>query len=391
METLRIAIITETLPAAELNLQPWRYLGDLARALQAEGHETSVMTSEMGAQRWNDVPVRWHRNQTDYRSALALRRVLETERVDIGVCRLTAGLFFSTRRVPRDHSFRGRLIGVFLRPLHGGADLARRFLDPTMAAEIPHDRHHAALYVSRLLGTWPDASSFVDKFVFLWESDRDTATTAGLPSSTSAVVRHPFDPFFLERGPPTLGPRLSGILGPVGRRVVFTGPPEGSRGVDDMLRLPHSLPKDPPTQVVLLLRDRRFSVPSVARTRIGSHELLVVRGLLSRQELRAAYRVSDVAVLPYRFVRTGLPLVALEAVAAGLPVVTTRVHPIRELERRTGLVFAEPRDPSDLARRVEEIFDEDAVNGIRRRNEEWIRTTPDWTAVARTFVSRSES
>ncbi len=389
METLRIAIISETLPPAELNLQPWRYLGDLARALRTEGHETFVVTSEMGPQSWNGVPVKWHRNRDDYRTALALRRLLQTERFDIGVCRLTAGLFFSMRRGPREGPFRGRLIGIFLRPLHGGADLVRRFLDPTLAAEIPHDRHHAAMYVSRLVGTWPAAPAFVDKFGFLWDTDRNRAVVAGLPTSSCAVVRHPFDPFFLERGPPSLGPRLAGILGPVGRRVVFTGPPEGSRGVDDMLRLAHSLPSDPTTQVVLLLRDGSSSDLSVARTRIGAHELLVVRGLLSRQELRAAYQVSHVAVFPYRFVRTGLPLVALEAVATGLPVVTTRVHPIRELEGSTGLVFAEPRDPPGIARRIQEVFEEDTLKRIERMNQEWIRTTPDWTAVAKTFVSLS--
>jgi glycosyltransferase involved in cell wall biosynthesis len=229
----------------------------------------------------------------------------------------------------------------------------------------------------------------VDNFGFLWDSDRNRAVAAGLPPSSCAVIRHPFDPFFLERGPPSLGPRLSGILGPVGRRVVFTGPPEGSRGVDDMLRLAHLLPSDSPTQVVLLLRDRRYSDPNLARTRIGAHELLVVRGLLSRQELRAAYQVSHIAVFPYRFVRTGLPLVALEAVATGLPVVTTRVHPIRELEGRTGLVFAEPRNPPGLARAIQEVFEDDTLKEIQRRNQEWIRTTPDWTAVARTFVSLS--
>jgi len=387
LETLRIAIITETLPPAELNLQPWRYLGDLARALLAEGHETAVLTSEVGAQSWNGVPVKWHRNPSDYRSAVALRRALQTERFDIGVCRMTAGLFFSMRRGPREGPYRERLIGIFLRPLHSGADLMRRFLDPTLAAEIPHDRHHAAMYLSRLLGTWPDAPALVDNFGFLWESDRNCATAAGLPPSLCAVVRHPFDPFFLERGPPDLGPRLSEILGRVGRRVVFTGPPEGSRGVDDMLRLAHSFPSDSPTQVVLLLRDRRFSDLNVSRTRIGAHERVVVRGLLSRQELRAAYRASHVAVFPYRFVRTGLPLVALEAVATGLPVVTTRVHPIRELEGRSGLVFAEPRDPRGIARAIGTVLEEDTLKGIQRRNQEWIRTTPDWTSVARTFVS----
>src|SRR3989449_508593 len=306
LETLRIAIVTETLPPAQLNLQPWRYLGDLAGALQSEGHEVSVVTSTEGVQRWIGVPVERHADRYDYRSAPSLRNVLRTGRFDIGACRLTAGLFFSMPRHPPRDGFRGRLIGIFLRPLHSGRDLAKRFLDPTLAAEIRHDRHHAALYASRLLGTWSNAPAYVDRYVFLWDTDRQCGTAAGLPPSSCAVIRHPFDPFFLERGPPDLGPRLSGILSPARRRVIFTGPPEGSRGVGDMLRLAHRLPRDPATQVVLLLRDGTYSEPLIMRTRIGAHENVVVRGLLSREELRASYRVSQVAVFPYRFVRTGL-------------------------------------------------------------------------------------
>src|SRR5437867_3342211 len=165
-----------------------------------------------------------------------------------------------------------------------------------MAAEIPHDRHHVAMYVTRRLGTWPDAHAYVDNFVFLWDDDRRRATAAGLPDSSCAVVRHPFDSFFLDKARARPGPRLSGILGPVVRRVVFTGPPEGSRGVDDMMRLARFLPRDSPTQVVLLLRDGRYPQPAVARIRVGAHDLLIVRGLLSRQELRAVYQASHVAV-----------------------------------------------------------------------------------------------
>src|SRR5256712_8014080 len=88
--------------------------------------------------------------------------------------------------------FRGRLIGIFLRPLHSGRDLAKRFLDPTLAAEIRHDRHHAALYASRLLGTWSNAPAYVDRYVFLWDTDRQCGTAAGLPPSSCAVIRHPF-------------------------------------------------------------------------------------------------------------------------------------------------------------------------------------------------------
>gem|GEM_PF-2549556 len=387
LETLRIAIITETLPPDRLNLQPWRYLGDLAQSLQLAGHETFILTRADGASAWNGVPILAHPNREDFHSAPALRKVLQSHHFDVGVCRLTAGLFFSMHERPQGARSAERLVGIFLRPLHNGPDLAMRFLDPLLAPEISMDLHHAALYASRLLGTWPGAPPWVDDFVFLWNSDQQRAVNAGLPARSCRVVRHPFDPFFRERGSSVLGPRLSGFSPPVGRRIVFSGPPEEIRGVSDVVRLARFLPSEPPTQVLLLLRDPAFREPTVTRAQIGRHEVLSIHGLLSREEIRAIYRQSDVAVFPYRFVRTALPLVLLEAAAAGLPVVTTRVHPIRELEGRSGLVFAHPRDPRDLARAVLSVFDLERKQEIRRKDEAWVRSTPDWSEVAEAFVT----
>ena len=387
METLRIAILTETLPPESLKLQPWRYLGELARALQAAGHEASALTTEAGVPTWNGVRVDRHPDAIDFRSARRLHRLLETRGYDAGIVRLTASLFFSLHREPGTPPSKGRLIGIFLRPLHNGWDLARRFSDPTLVPEIRLDLHHAGLYASRRIGTWADPPPYVNDYAFLWENDRATGISAGLPAGSCHVVRHPFDPFFLDRRATGLGSRLSGAFGPVPRRVVFSGPPEATRGTRDVVQLPRVLPRDPPTQVVLLLRDGRFPTPVVKRKRIGVHEVLGVHGLITREELRAVYRTSHVAVFPYRFVRTGLPLVVLEAVAAGLPVVTTRVHPIRELEGRTGLVFARPRNPPDIARAIESAFDAAQRAAVVRKNDEWIRTTPDWSTVAKTFVS----
>src|SRR5437867_12146848 len=102
-------MIPETPTPAEVNLRRWRYLGDLAQALRVVGHETAVMTSEVGPRTWNGVPVRSHRNRSDFRSAPALRQVLQTEGFHIGVCRLTGGQLFSMRRTRGKGSFRGRL------------------------------------------------------------------------------------------------------------------------------------------------------------------------------------------------------------------------------------------------------------------------------------------
>src|SRR5205823_14836701 len=228
---------------------------------------------------------------------------------------------------------------------------------------------------------------YVDEFVFLWESDRTSAVWAGLAAGSSHVVRHPFDPSFRDRTPTPLGERLSLVLPPGVQRVVFTGPPEPTRGVGDVVRLARVLPPDRPTQVLLLLRDGTVPGLTATRHRAGVHEVLQIRGLVTEDELRAVYQRSHAGVFPYRFVRTGLPLVALEAAAAGLPVVTTRVHPIRELEGRSGLVFAEPRNPRALARAVESLFDDARRDETRRKNEAWIRATPDWPDVAKTFAS----
>ena len=387
METLRIAIITETLPPAQLNLQPWRYLGRLARALQQEGHDAFAVTTEEGLPSWNGVPVVRHPERGDFRTARGLRRLLQDHNADGGVVRMTASLFFSMRQSTPPAASRGRLIGVFLRPLHGGPDLARRFLDPDLASETLLDMHHAALYASRKLGTWREASGYVDEFVFLWESDRLSAVWAGLAAGSSHVVCHPFDPSFRDRTPAPLGERLSLDLPPGAQRVVFTGPPEPTRGVGDVVRLAHLLPPDRPTQVLLLLRDG--TVPSLTATshRAGVHEVLQIRGLVTEDELRAVYQRSHAGVFPYRFVRTGLPLVLLEAVAAGLPVVTTRVHPIRELEGRTGLVFARPRNPADLAGAVRTALEDGRRQELARKNEAWMRETPDWPSIAKTYVS----
>src|SRR5205823_11386923 len=126
------------------------------------------------------------------------------------------------------------------------------------------------------------------------------------------------------------------------------------------------------------------TVPGLTATRhrAGVHEVLQIRGLVTEGELRAVYQGSHAAVFPYRFVRTGLPLVLLEAVAAGLPVVTTRVHPIRELEGRTGLVFARPRNPADLAGAVRTALEAGGRQALARKNEAWMRETPDWPSIA---------
>jgi glycosyltransferase involved in cell wall biosynthesis len=87
------------------------------------------------------------------------------------------------------------------------------------------------------------------------------------------------------------------------------------------------------------------------------------RGAQSHDEVIAAYRESDIFVLPSRIAengdRDGLPNVLMEAVSQGLPLLSTEISGISELimNGETGLLVA-PEDVEGLAISLQKLMDE---------------------------------
>jgi glycosyltransferase involved in cell wall biosynthesis len=123
-----------------------------------------------------------------------------------------------------------------------------------------------------------------------------------------------------------------------------------------------------------LLRDRglEFSLrlagegPEWSRLQRLVHELrlsdrVVFLGPLSESEVRAEYEQADVFALPCRKLangdQDGLPNVILEAMAHGLPVVSTRLDGIREaiVDGDSGLL-ADQDDPAGLAGQLAQLI-----------------------------------
>lgn len=118
-----------------------------------------------------------------------------------------------------------------------------------------------------------------------------------------------------------------------------------------------------------LLRDRGVDLEAVIAGERGEHEpeirrrierlglsgLVRLAGPMSQAELYEAYRKASMFCLPCRVLddgdRDGIPNVLVEAMACGLPVVTTPVSGIPELvhHERDGLLVP-PDDPAALAR-----------------------------------------
>lgn len=93
-------------------------------------------------------------------------------------------------------------------------------------------------------------------------------------------------------------------------------------------------------------------------TRIGSH--VVVKGPLPHEDVQRLYLEADALVLPSY--REGFPIVVLEAMAAGLPILATRVGAIPDVVRDgvDGFLI-EPRDSVILEETLKHFTEDPAI------------------------------
>jgi colanic acid/amylovoran biosynthesis glycosyltransferase len=107
--------------------------------------------------------------------------------------------------------------------------------------------------------------------------------------------------------------------------------------------------------------------PIVRRARaLGVAERVRLLGSLSWEEVRARLGRAGVFVLPSIRLASGrmegIPVALMEAMASGVPVVSTRLSGVPELVRdgETGMLV-EPGDPTGLARAVATLLDDDEL------------------------------
>lgn len=165
-------------------------------------------------------------------------------------------------------------------------------------------------------------------------------------------------------------------LGP-GPELLFVGDLTGDKGIRELLEALDELARrglavrlqvageGPLARELEQRAARPGDVPRVRRL-----------GSLPASELARWYRGVDLLVLPSR--AEGTPLVVMEALSSGLPVVASRVGGIPDLvdDGRTGLLVP-PGDSRALARALEEVLaDPERLARLRRRI---LETEPDFS------------
>jgi len=159
------------------------------------------------------------------------------------------------------------------------------------------------------------------------------------------------------------------------------------KGLDTLIRAVALLTGSPPIQIRLVGEDWGGIEPlrSLAQ-RLGISNRLTFVGKLSRTELLREYAQAHFFVLPSIFEPFGIVL--LEAMAAGLPVIASRVGGIPEIVDggRTGLLV-DPGNPGALAEALRHVCRDEALRkSMGRRAREKV-TRYDWDLIVPRILS----
>jgi glycosyltransferase involved in cell wall biosynthesis len=169
------------------------------------------------------------------------------------------------------------------------------------------------------------------------------------------------------------------------------------KGLEPLIRALAQVPRSLDVRLRIVGEDwgGRALVHALAR-QLGVEDRVVLTGALPRAEVVREFANADLFVLPSLFDCT--PIVLVEAMAAGLPIVTTRVGGIPEVvvEGETALLCA-PNDPAGLASAIATLAADPALRrrfGTKGRERvlafSWDRIIPQWVALFET-VGREAS
>lgn len=135
-------------------------------------------------------------------------------------------------------------------------------------------------------------------------------------------------------------------------KVLFAGNPSVRKGSNELMAISRVLPENTVLQITGGLRDTvdtRFSNPNIEYLPSVPYE-----------QMPGVYQGADILFFPS--LREGLSLVLLEAMASGLPVVTTNVSSMPELiEHGRGGFLYRPGDTLQAARYIEQLAVDDAM------------------------------
>lgn len=150
------------------------------------------------------------------------------------------------------------------------------------------------------------------------------------------------------------------------RRILFLGNLIERKGISDLLHAAALLPADGPAWQLTAAGGGDLDKYRALAASLGIADRVVFAGWVDQARARALLAESDLLALPSY--DEGLPLVILEALGMGTPVLCTPVGAIPEvLEDGGTAMFATAGDRADLARVLRRMIEDDALRASLSR------------------------
>lgn len=150
----------------------------------------------------------------------------------------------------------------------------------------------------------------------------------------------------------------------IGHRLLYVGRLATTKGLPILLESLASLKSTFPNLVLTVVGDGTDKlVLQEIVSRLGIQEAVEFVGYQSQSKVREYMQQTDILVLPS--FAEGIPVVLMEAMAAGLPVVTTRIAGINELvEDGVSGYLVPPGDMTSLAEAIKNLLKDEQLRTI---------------------------
>jgi glycosyltransferase involved in cell wall biosynthesis len=213
-----------------------------------------------------------------------------------------------------------------------------------------------------------------DGIGLLSSEERENFTRAGIDRGKLFVVKNVVAGAQVD---PQAGARLHARLGVEAGTplLLFIARFIPAKGLTDVLRACAALRDEGRAFELLCLGDGEARAAAEAETaRLGLRGRVRFFGYVPEAETAEFYAGSTMLLFPtYHY--EGFPMVIFKSLAAGLPVITTRIRAAADyLREPDNCLWVEPKNPAMLAERIARLLDQtEARAAMRRRNVELAR------------------
>jgi alpha-maltose-1-phosphate synthase len=200
------------------------------------------------------------------------------------------------------------------------------------------------------------------RILMLSPQEKPVLLSMGVRPENLRVVTNGVDPYFAARIPDAERESLiSRFRLPTDRILMFyVGNHTQNKGIDILLKALPLMKQDGIAVIAGAIRSKREHEQLLADCNIAVDDARVrFTDFITREELRALYQSVNLFVFPSR--ADTLPLVILEAMVSGLPIVSTEVGGIPYEVGPDAGILVQPRNPAALAEALDRMCGDESV------------------------------